>query len=87
MSVQPIPVAHLRAIFPRTNAHVLADILIAQGELSRLQLAARDREPTAYEDSRWSVAEDQIETCRAELRAMVARDTGIDCDALLAALS
>ena len=83
--VAPIPVRHLQSIFPRTNAHVLADILIAEGELSRLRLIA-GRELTPWEDARWSDLEDTISECRDELRAMIEQQTGLDWDALLGAM-
>lgn len=85
--VAPIPIAHLQSIFgERDNGRVLADLICAKGELARLQHATIDREPTPYEDTRWSIAEQQIEDCRDELRGMIEEQTGLEWSALLAAM-
>ncbi len=87
MNLQSIPRAHYAAIFPRTTTIVLGELLCVRADLARLQHDTRDREPTAWEDARWTTAERDIEALQDELRALVERTTGEPWDALLKALS
>lgn len=61
----------------RTLALVLAEKMLAEGELTRLDSRLRERDPTPEEDARWSQLEDTIWLRRDEARAMIEAATGV----------
>lgn len=61
----------------RTLAQVLAELMLAQAELSRLQSDTHGRALTDAEDARWSKLEDTVWLRRDEARAMIEQATGV----------
>lgn len=66
----------------RTLAQVLAELMLAEGEEKRLDLACRDRDPTPAEDARWTQLEDTIWLRRDEAKAMIEAATGVSWAAI-----
>lgn len=66
----------------RTLAQVLAELMLAQGELERISAKTRFRDPTEREDARWTQLEDTIWLRRDEAKAMIEAQTGVSWDAI-----
>lgn len=61
----------------RTLAQVLAELMLAEAEVKRLDASIGGREPTREEDARWTELEDTIWLRRDEAKAMVEAATGV----------
>lgn len=70
MSVIPFPKQ-------RTLAQVLAELMLAEAELSRLDKSIGALDPSPEEDRRWSVLEDTIWLRRDEAKALIEAATGV----------
>ena len=70
----------------RTLSQILAELMLAQGELDRLDLTTMNRALTDEEDERWSRLEDTIHDRRNEAKLHIADATGVPWDAIEAAL-
>lgn len=64
----------------RTLAQVLAELMLAEGELTRMQ--SRGASVSAAEDARWTELEDTIWLRRDEAKAMIEAATGVSWDAI-----
>lgn len=69
MNILPFPTT-------RTLAQILAELMLAEGELQRLR-CIRSGTLTPDEDARWSKLEDTIYLRRDEAKAMIEQLTGI----------
>lgn len=78
MKVIPFPQA-------RTLAQVLAELMLAEAELSRLSASILGRDPTEEEDARWSQLDDTIWLRRDEAKAMIEAATGVSWSSIEAA--
>jgi hypothetical protein len=66
----------------RTLAQVLAELMLAEGELRRLDALVGDADPSREEDARWSDLEDTIWLRRDEAKAMIEAATGVSWAAI-----
>ena len=66
----------------RTLAQVLAELMLADAELKRLDALIGKDEPTREEDARWSELEDTIWLRRDEAKAMIEAATGVSWSAI-----
>lgn len=69
----------------RTLAQVLAELMLAEAELKRLDASLgvpRKRDPTDAEDARWSQLADTIWLRRDEAKAMIEAATGVSWSAI-----
>lgn len=64
----------------RTLAQVLAELMLAEGELKRLTGNILGRDPTDAEDVLWSDLEDLIWLKRDEAKVLIASATGVSWD-------
>lgn len=70
----------------RTLAHVLAELMLAEGELKRLRLIPADA-MTPAQEARWTSLEDVTWLRRDEARAMIEAATGVSWDSIQEALA
>lgn len=59
---------------------VLAELMLAQGELKRIQDRAEGRGLTEIEDARWTQLEDTVWLRRDEAKAVIEAATGVSWD-------
>ena len=69
----------------RTLSQILAELMLAEGELDRLDLSTMNRALTDAEDARWTALEDQIWLRRDEAKALIEAQTGVSWDQIQAA--
>lgn len=61
---------------------VLAELMLAEGELKRLQNRPGSMDLTRTEDARWTQLEDTIWLRRDEAKALIEAATGVSWDAI-----
>lgn len=61
----------------RTLAQVLAELMLAEGELKRLDALVGGGDPSPEQDARWSKLEDQIWLRRDEAKAIIEQSLGV----------
>jgi hypothetical protein len=61
----------------RTLTQVLAELMLAEGELQRLMARPGDYELSPIEDARWTELEDEISARRDEAWAIIEAATGV----------
>jgi hypothetical protein len=61
----------------RTLAQVLAELMLAEGELRLLDRIVGSDDPSPVEDARWTQLEDTIWLRRDEAKAMIEAATGV----------
>ena len=66
----------------RTLAQVLAELMLAEGELKRLDALVGSADPTPDQDARWSQLDDTIYLRRDEAKAMIEAATGVSWAAI-----
>jgi hypothetical protein len=64
----------------RTLAQVLAELMLAEAELARMQ--SRGASVSAAEDARWTELEDMVWLRRDEAKAMIEAATGVSWSAI-----
>lgn len=70
---------------PRTLAQVLAELILAEAELKRLDATVGDDEPTREEEARWTDLEDTIWLRKDEAKALIEATTGVAWSSIEAA--
>lgn len=66
----------------RTLAQVLAELMLAEAELKRLDAAISRCDPTEQEEARYSHLDDTIWLRRDEAKAMIEAATGVSWSAI-----
>jgi hypothetical protein len=75
---EPVPVSALTGDDPgRALAQVLAELMLAEAELERLDMSLAGNEPNDLQDLIWSRLADTIWLRRDEAKAMIAAATGV----------